>query len=615
VLGSLIAPKKGEAADVALEAGYKLFLTGSPLLNRPVELYPLVAAVDPEAAFVPYAGSYNDFVHRYCAPHLKKIPGRNTRHAWDFTGASNEAELREALAGLMLRRLKADVLSNLPPKLFRVFPLESAAVRKAELRALAELASVRGAAGGGADEEAQLDESESAPADPESLSMLDLARAMLTRDEALNTAKSSASALRYAQPVDLLRIMDARAETALAKVPAALELIAALTAPLDGDDGNGPPRKLVVFAHHRRVIAELLAGLGARAVQLTGSCTAESRSEAVERFQTDPSVSVFVGSIRAAGVGLTLTAASQVLFLELDWSPAVMSQAEDRCHRIGQAGNVLVTYLVFQGTLDEKIAEMLVSKQSTINRILPGWKPPTATATPPTPPPSIMTTPTLTTTQQAQQQPVQELPTVDAAAAVATDGAHDAPPSLAAELTGAGADVDVAAAASSHLTPAAETAAELAIETAAELAIEPAAPPTSADADRAALVAELEEARALVARMRMEAVAEASMRRDAAAAAAAAQRDADAELEALRAQLLVQLAAVDEAIRRSATARAEAEALALDAYGDVTDSELEGAKPARRARRPRANSASPVDDDDDLAPSPLVRPPSRQGAS
>ncbi|OEU13932.1 hypothetical protein FRACYDRAFT_164950, partial [Fragilariopsis cylindrus CCMP1102] len=88
---------------------------------------------------------------------------------------------------------------------------------------------------------------------------------------------------------------------------------------------------------------------------LNGDTSMEDRSIAVHRFQTDPSVTLFIGSIRAAGLGITLTAASHVVFIEMDWSPLIVQQAEDRCHRVGQKSSVLVQYLFFRNTVDEHI--------------------------------------------------------------------------------------------------------------------------------------------------------------------------------------------------------------------------------------------------------------------
>ncbi|KAL7571468.1 hypothetical protein ACA910_019221 [Epithemia clementina (nom. ined.)] len=114
----------------------------------------------------------------------------------------------------------------------------------------------------------------------------------------------------------------------------------------------------------------LLEHFGDRAVCVRGGVSHEDRRDAVDRFQNDPKVSVFVSSIRAAGEGLTLTAASRVLFLELDWSPAKLTQAEDRCHRVGQPYSVQVDYCVFKGTIDEWIAKQNLDKQDVINQVM-----------------------------------------------------------------------------------------------------------------------------------------------------------------------------------------------------------------------------------------------------
>lgn len=107
------------------------------------------------------------------------------------------------------------------------------------------------------------------------------------------------------------------------------------------------------------------------AVALTGEVSSnKDRQAAVDRFQTDPKVKLFIGSIGAAGVGHTLTASSTVIFAELDWVPANISQAEDRCHRIGQHDQVLVQHLVLDGSLDARMATILVEKQDIADKAL-----------------------------------------------------------------------------------------------------------------------------------------------------------------------------------------------------------------------------------------------------
>jgi len=316
---------------VALDARRKLFLTGTPILNRPVEIHPIAAALDP-ATF----GHFWTFAKRYCAP-LK------TNFGWDVSGASNLVELHELLRGtIMVRRTKADVLTELPPKRRQVIELgaegftkllkvEKAAwdehqQRLAELRRRSGEARARKKAGGDVDEEE-----------------------LRALREGLMASFGELSKLRHA--------------TALAKVPLVVEHVQNA---LEATD------KIVVFAHHRDVIAEIADAFDETAVTLTGEDQPEARQAAVDRFQTDPSCAVFVGSIRAAGLGLTLTASAHVVFAELDWVPANLTQAEDRTHRIGQQESVLVQHLVLQDSLDARMVRTLLAKQRVVDEALEG---------------------------------------------------------------------------------------------------------------------------------------------------------------------------------------------------------------------------------------------------
>ena len=130
--------------------------------------------------------------------------------------------------------------------------------------------------------------------------------------------------------------------------------------------------KIVVFAHHRDVVREIAAAFEDSVVTLTGDNTTEQRQAAVDRFQEDAECTLFVGSIRAAGLGLTLTASAHVVFAELDWVPANLTQAEDRTHRIGQRDSVLVQHLVLQNSLDARMVRTLIRKQRVVDKTLDG---------------------------------------------------------------------------------------------------------------------------------------------------------------------------------------------------------------------------------------------------
>ena len=129
--------------------------------------------------------------------------------------------------------------------------------------------------------------------------------------------------------------------------------------------------KFVVFCHHKSVHKILYDGLWKFSpVQIIGGQTDKARQQSIDTFQTDPKCHVIICGLRAGNVGINLTKAAYVIFAELDWSPAVHRQAEDRLHRIGQKNTVFAHYLVGSGTFDEYIVNMLVSKSSEINAVL-----------------------------------------------------------------------------------------------------------------------------------------------------------------------------------------------------------------------------------------------------
>lgn len=129
--------------------------------------------------------------------------------------------------------------------------------------------------------------------------------------------------------------------------------------------------KLVVFASHRDV-QHAIAEHFPDAVHILGSDAPEARDAAVQRFQNDPNVQLCVCSLKVAAHGLTLTAAANVAFVELGWTPAEHDQAEDRCHRIGQEDSVTAWYLIATGTIDERIAQLIEHKRAIVGAVTDG---------------------------------------------------------------------------------------------------------------------------------------------------------------------------------------------------------------------------------------------------
>lgn len=319
---------KRSIALYALEARRRVFLTGTPITNRPVELQPIAAALDSENF-----GNFWGYAKRYC-------DARNTGYGWDFSGASHLDELQDKLRRtIMVRRLKSEVLKELPAKRRQIVEIDANGLTShvsKEARA-AEAIEAR---------------------------LIQLRAAVeIAKTESEETYRAAVDNLKEESSAAFTELSKLRHETALLKVPKVIDHINNL---LDGQENY----KVVVFAHHKDVVADLMAEFGSKAVAVVGDTPMDARQAAVDSFQNDSKIQIFVGSIRAAGVGLTLTASSHVIFAEMDWTPANMSQAEDRCHRIGQVNSVLVQHLVLDGSLDVKFARTLVSKQAVIDRAL-----------------------------------------------------------------------------------------------------------------------------------------------------------------------------------------------------------------------------------------------------
>ena len=131
------------------------------------------------------------------------------------------------------------------------------------------------------------------------------------------------------------------------------------------EQAEGYEEKTIVFAHHRAVLEELANQLPG-SILVTGDTPLADRQAAIERFRTDPELRFFCASIMAMGVGIDLSSASRAVFVESDWTPSILRQAEDRLHRIGQARPVLIQYLVVPDSIDVNVLRAVLAKLEVI---------------------------------------------------------------------------------------------------------------------------------------------------------------------------------------------------------------------------------------------------------
>ncbi|XP_069769218.1 SWI/SNF-related matrix-associated actin-dependent regulator of chromatin subfamily A-like protein 1 isoform X1 [Narcine bancroftii] len=272
-------------------------------MSRPAELYSQIAAIRP--TLFP---NFHNFGMRYCA--AKQLPW-----GWDYSGSSNLPELRLILLeSLMVRRLKSDVLSQLPAKRRKVVLVEPqgmSAKAKTALKAAAE----------------------------------EMARGHKTKRK-----QKEALIVFYNR-------------TGEAKVRSIVEYVMDLI--------RSGREKFLVFGHHRLVLDALCTALEEKRIEfirIDGSTSSSDRQSLSDQFQCSQSCCVAVLSITAANMGLTLSSAGLVVIAELFWNPGTLFQAEDRVHRIGQTNCVDIHYLVAKGTADDYLWPMIQEKMKVLGQ-------------------------------------------------------------------------------------------------------------------------------------------------------------------------------------------------------------------------------------------------------
>uniref|UniRef100_A0AAX7VX99 Zinc finger, RAN-binding domain containing 3 n=1 Tax=Astatotilapia calliptera TaxID=8154 RepID=A0AAX7VX99_ASTCA len=293
-----------------------ILLTGTPALGRPEELFMQIDALYPKRF-----GTWTDYAKKYCNAHYRYF---GPRRQWDCRGASNLEELHQRLSQIMIRRLKADVLTQLPPKIRQRIPFD---LPKEASASFAEWERLMKSLGSGA-----------ATTDTPFTEVMGLVTQM------------------YKQ-------------TAIAKAGAVKDYIKMML--------EAEQLKFLVFAHHLTMLqacTEAVIEAKAGYIRIDGSVPSSERIQLVHRFQSDPETRVAILSIQAAGQGLTFTAASHVVFAELYWNPGHVKQAEDRAHRIGQTSSVNVHYLIAKGTFDTVMWSMLNRKEKVTGSTLNGRK-------------------------------------------------------------------------------------------------------------------------------------------------------------------------------------------------------------------------------------------------
>lgn len=322
-------PKDGLAP---IPARRKLVLTGTPIENRPEEIWAIWHYLDPGNA-----PTYFQFMQRYYDAQRDTIwiRGGKRQLVWKYGEPKNLEELQTRLRStIMIRRKTADVLSELPPKRRQIIELP---LNGNELLVQQEFEAFE------AMKKAKQERKN--------------ARQLENEEEYRERIKQ----LKEMEEQSLAELARIRRELALQKLPFLIEHLQ------EAIDSSG---KIICFIYHREMVEKLQEHFRAEAVHLYGGMSGNDKQAVVDQFNSDPQIKLFIASILAAGVGLNLTVSNHEIFGEIDWVPGRIEQAEKRAHRIGQERPVLVQYLVFESSLDSYMAKSMIEKMEKIELAL-----------------------------------------------------------------------------------------------------------------------------------------------------------------------------------------------------------------------------------------------------
>ena len=307
-------------SKVAMECAQKvaevICLTGSPIINRPEEIFNILVALN----YFKKADRWW-FLRRFCGAEKESywVTGANgpeQRSHWDFSGASNLSELHNHLRALMVRRLKKDVLKDLPPKVYS-YHLVHELTNQSKYQA---------------------------------------------HEQQLIRAIQAGSISAHSQNHTL---MELKRLCAMGKVGAMAERLKACA-----DEGQ----KTVVFCSYLEPLRQLRSKFRSSSVMIEGADNSREKDRKVEQFQNNKFTLAALVST-ATAVGFDMTAAGHVFFLDLPWSPSEKLQAEDRAHRIGQTRGLQVCNMLAPNSIDERLMGILQRKANVINQAVDGADP------------------------------------------------------------------------------------------------------------------------------------------------------------------------------------------------------------------------------------------------